>query len=276
MAETYCLKSCTECGQCSGCRGGAYAARCGIAKCCKEKNHESCESCTSMSFCSVRSGRDSMPGKLHDQDRREAELRQEYREKAGVLAKWTKMIFWCLIAANVVGLLGLLKIEEPSFEWIVFGFSTLQILVVSCCFWKMHVVCDGFQTVAFLMLIAQETTAVLSVLMPGDSVLKMILQLVAAVVGLVVMKLKTESFRDTLSGISRELSEKWQKQWELYKISLYIIGGGLLLSPFIGLIALVAIVAGIGVMLFVDIREYVYLYQTAQVCGEFAGAENFS
>lgn len=270
MAESYCLKSCAECGQCSGCRGGAYAARCDIAKCCREKNHESCESCTRASFCSVRNGRDKMPGKLHDQDRREAELRQAYREKAAVLAKWTRIIFWCMIAANVVGIFGLLTEFVPIFRWFHLAGSVVLGLAVACCFFRMQEADEGFHTVAVLMLIAYGIDAAVAVFLPGESVLKTIVDILAAVLGIVVMKRKTASFRDALSGISRELSEKWQKQWELYKISLFIMGGGVLLSPFIGVFVLVPIFAGLGVLLFVTIREYVYLWQTAVGCEAFS------
>ena len=274
MAESYCMKSCTECGQCSGCRGGAYVARCEIARCCREKNHESCESCTRASFCPVRSGRDTMPGRLCDQDRREAELRQAYRDKAAVLAKWTKIIFWCMLAANVVGIFGLLTEFVPVFRWIDLAGSVALGLAVVCCFFRMQEADDGFHTVATLTLISYGIDAAMTAFLSGDGPLKTIIQLVAAVFGIIVMKKKTEAFRDTLSGISRDMSENWQKQWELYKISLYIMGGGLLLSPFIGVFALVPIVAGIGVLIFVTIREYVYLYQTAKACAEFTVGEN--
>ena len=36
----------------------------------------------------------------------------------------------------------------------------------------------------------------------------------------------------------------------------------------------VIILGGIGVLLFVMIREYVYLYQTAQICRYFSEREN--
>lgn len=273
MAESYCLKSCAECGQCGGCRAGEYAARCDIVKCCREKNHESCESCTRGNLCSLRSGRDMMPRKLHDQDRREAELRAQYRVRAAILAKWTRLIFWSMIAMNVVGLLVYLKEAVPVLAWIELVASTVLALVVIYGYFQMRDASDGFGTVAVLTLISLAITTVVSVWMPQESVLRTIILLVSAVLGFFAMKIMTESFRDTLSGISREMSGKWEKQWGLYKIGLYILLGAVLACVILGVWGLVVLVGGIGVMIFVDIREYVYLYQTAQVCRTFSQDE---
>ncbi len=270
MAESYCLKSCSACGQCSGCRAGEYAARCDIVKCCREKNHESCDSCTRGNLCSVRSGRDQMPRKLHDQDRREAELRAQYRAHAAVLAKWTKLIFWSMIAMNAVSLLGLLKEAVPAFTWIELAADTVLVLVVVYGYLQMRNACEGFGTVGVLTLISHVVATVVAVWMAEESALRTIILLASAVFGFFAMKTMTESFRDTLSGISREMSEKWERQWGLYKISLYILLGAVVSCVILSVWGLVVLIAGLGVFLFVDIREYVYLYQTARVCRTFS------
>jgi hypothetical protein len=70
------------------------------------------------------------------------------------------------------------------------------------------------------------------------------------------------------------MSYKWLRQWNLFKISLLAMGAGLLFSIILSLLGLVIILGGIGVLLFVMIREYVYLYQTAQICRCFSEREN--
>ncbi len=270
MAESYCLKSCADCGQCSGCRAGEYAARCDIAKCCREKHHESCESCTRGTFCSVRSGRDLMPRKLHDQDRREAELRAEYRANAAVMARWTKLIFWSMIALNVVGLLGFLEKSVPVFKWLDLIGSVALNVVAAYGYFRMKEAADGFGTVAALTLVTCGMTGLVDALTLDEGALGTAITLAAAVVGFFATKVKTETFRDTLSGISRELSEKWEKQWGLYKISLYIMFGGILSCTILSVWGLVVAISGIVLILIVTIREYVCLYQTAQGCRAFS------
>ena len=53
MAETYCGKSCVECPRkeelsCPGCKmgpGKQFNGQCELAKCARDKGHETCESC---------------------------------------------------------------------------------------------------------------------------------------------------------------------------------------------------------------------------------------
>ncbi len=274
MAESYCLKFCAECDQCAGCRAGEYAARCDIAKCCREKNHAACESCTRVSFCSTRTARDLMPRKLHDQDRREAELRAGYRENAGVIAKWTMVIFGCLIAMNAVSLLGLLRNVAPMFHWVdLIGRAGLM-LGASYGMMQMQGVDGRFRTVAIWELVTYGAAVLTAELVGEENGPLILLQLVIGAVGIYVMKVKVDAFQNALSGISREMSAKWEKQWDLYKKSLMVLLGGFVSCLILSVWGLVVVIAGIGVMLFVDIREYVYLYQTAKVCRTFHEGEN--
>ena len=270
MSESYCLKSCAECGQCGGCRSGSYAARCDIAKCCREKNHESCESCTRTASCPTRWGRDQMPRKLELQDRRRAEALERNRAHAAVLARWTNLIFWCLIAMNVVSLLEFFEDRVPALRWIGLGLSAVQILFVAYCYLQMREVDATFGTVAVLRVVAQGISTLVSVFLTRESALQTVILVAAAVVALIEVKLQTETFRDVLSGISMELSDKWERQWGLYKIALYILLGGLVSCLILSVWGLAVVVAGLGVLLFVYIREYVYLYQTARGCADFS------
>ena len=272
MAESYCLKSCAECGQCTGCRAGAYAARCDIAKCCREKNHENCESCTRASFCPTRSGRDMMPRKIHDQDHREAERLAAKRVNAGVMAKWLWIIFWCIIAANVVGLLEFLAESVPVLGWVGLVAETALFLVIAYGYWQMKDIDVGFRTYAILSVISYVLSTVVGCMQEGP--LRTVLLIPMIIIGLIAFRIQYLAFRDALSGIDGEMSYKWLRQWNLFKISLLAMGAGLLFSIILSLLGLVIILGGIGVLLFVVIRQYVYLYQTAQICRSFSEREN--
>lgn len=272
MSESYCLKSCADCGQCSGCRSGAYAARCDIAKCCREKNHENCDSCTRGITCPTRSARDMMPQKIHDQDRREAERLAAKRLNAGVMAKWVSIIFWCTIAANVVGLLSFLEENMPVLGWVQIAAEAVIILVIAYGYWRMKDVCDGFKIYAILALISQVISAVHTALQEGT--VRTLIAIPVIIIALIAYRTQYLAFRDALSGIDGEMADKWLRQWNLFKISLLAMGAGLLFSIILSLLGLVIILGGIGVLLFVMIREYVYLYQTAQICRYFSEREN--
>ena len=272
MSESYCLKSCADCGKCSGCRSGAYAARCDIAKCCREKNHENCDSCTRASFCPTRSARDTMPQKIHDQERREAERLATKWLNAGVMAKRVSIIFWCAIAANVVGLLSFLEENMPVLGWVQIAAEAVIILVIAYGYWQMKGVDDGFRTYAILALITHGLSSVHTALQEGP--LRTAITIPVFIVCVITFRMQYLTFRDALSGIDADMSEKWLKQWNLLKISLLLTFGGLLACVILSVWGLVIPLAGMGILLFVVIREYVYLYQTAQICRYFSEREN--
>lgn len=274
MAESYCLKSCAECGRegCPGCMAGAFTWQCEIVKCCKEKSHESCESCTRASYCPTRTSRIQMPEKVFAMQRREAELAVKYRGNAAVLAKWVAVIFWSMIAVNVVDLIGLLSAFADVVRWVDLIGTVAALVAIFWGYYNLRGIDDRFGTVAALQLATYGITTLLEVFVPGENALKTIVQLGCGIVGIVVWKTRCETFQDTLRGISRELSEKWENQWKLYKLSLWLTFGGLLVCiiPVVGLVGLLAVLGGVGVLLFVSIREYVYLWQTAKTCDFFA------
>ena len=270
MSESYCLKSCAECGQCGGCRSGSYALRCGIAQCCKEKSHESCESCTRQSGCTVRLGRIRMPQQLYEEDRRESELLQKHRADAAVLGRWTSVVFWCLIVMNAFSLIGFLEKFLPVLRWVELIGSAALVLGASYGMLQMQSVDQGFRTAAIWEFVLYAVSLLNGELMDQESALLTILRLGLGTAGFVVTRIKLRAFRDALCGISRQMSVKWEKQWDLYKVALYITLGGLAVSLILGILGLLAVVVGAFMIVFLDIREYVYLYQTQRVCRDFA------
>ena len=267
MSGAYCLKSCADCGQCGGCPGGAYAARCGIAKCCREKNHESCESCTRFDGCPLCRSRDAMPEKLHEEDRRAQELRQANRERAGVLAKWCLVVFWLLIARIAAGLASFI----PAASWATQAVSVVTGLGICYGYLRLKAAGYGFAAVAGMELAVLLLSFVESFLTEGSA--PMLLQNLATLaVGTVLVWKRCAAFRDALCGISTEYSEKWENQWLLFRIGLFALLGCIVLAflPGIGLLGLLGLLVGVGILLFVTIREFVYLYQTARACCSFA------
>ena len=269
MSESYCLKSCTECGRegCAGCKAGAFADQCEIVKCCKEKNHETCESCTRGIYCPTWTKRAQMPEKVFELQRREAELAVKYRNDAQILARWVRIIFIGSIISFAVGLLELI----PALSGAA-GLAQIALAAaVAYGFYRLKPVDECFGMVAALQL-ACSLMSLVQTFVPLEGFLDVVLTLVAAVCGLILMKKRWDAFRDSLSGISRLMGEKWENQWKLYKIGLFVLLGCTLLAfvPVLGIIAVIATLAGAGLLIFVSFREYVYLWQTVKACEDFS------
>lgn len=241
MSESYCMKSCSECGECSGCRSGAYSAQCEIAKCCREKWHLSCESCTCCGGCPTRLSRDRMPGMIQEKERKAALILQGQKQRARIMNAWLPTIFGALIANFAVGLvLGLFDTDAMTMLDIIRGFANVCLIsAAGFGFWKLQEVDEGFHFVA----ICHWLTAAYDLLvlfLPGNGVLGKILTLLFAVVSVVSMRSEYLAFRDALSGINQELSEKWENQWNQMVLSLAALGISflLLLIPLLGVIIL--------------------------------------
>ena len=108
MAETYCGKSCEECTKkeqlnCSGCKTGPgrqFGGDCELAKCVRDKGHETCETCGFKGNCGTLRSRESMPDyrirKIESEKMRKAAI----AKRAPVLGKWLWIIFWLIIPST--------------------------------------------------------------------------------------------------------------------------------------------------------------------------------
>lgn len=265
MTESYCLKSCTECGQCSGCRTGVYGAECEIAKCCKKTGHESCETCTRGAGCSTKWSRDRMPGLIHDKERRDAELREYYRKKVGLLVQWLPLVFWGMVVNMAFGLVyGVIEAIEPIAFPLELIVSAVCLLTMAFGYWRLNEADEQFRFAAIYHVLALVLNVAESYL-PEKSVLASILGIVIGAIGIAVTFKTCAAFRDVMYGIDNQMAEKWDNQRTLYK---YCCIGlvALLVLVWIPLIGVLAVYAVLFFMVFLSIREIVYVYQTMNLC----------
>ena len=160
----------------------------------------------------------------------------------------------------------------PVLGWVKLAAETALFLVIAYGHWQMKDVCDGFRTYAILSVIGYCLSMVEGCLQEGA--LQTVVQIPMIIIGLIAFRIQYLAFRDALGGIDGEMSEKWLKQWNLLKIALLLTFGGVLACIILSVWGLVIPFAGMGIMLFVVIRDYVYLYQTAQICRSFSEREN--
>ena len=109
MAETYCGKNCAECSKreelnCQGCKAGPgrqFGGDCELAKCVRDKGHETCETCGFKGNCGTLRSRESMPDyrirKIESEKMRKAAI----AKRAPVLGKWLWIIFWLVIPSSI-------------------------------------------------------------------------------------------------------------------------------------------------------------------------------
>ena len=270
MAESYCMKSCTECARegCPGCRAGAFEGRCEIVKCCRDTMHESCETCTNRSFCGKWRGRNNMPSNALYAKSREEVQAEKSRVAAVALAKWVKVIFWAMIAMQVGNLAGLLENWFPAVRWVNLAVTFVMSLVVCWAYYSLREADWGFGSVAGLQLAGLVIT-LLCGLFPNERPLAFILMIPNFVLGIIMVKRKCETFRDVVGNLNADLSEKWDKQWSLYLISMGLLVAGLVVAFLFPLLGVLVVIGGLVLLMVVFIREYVCLWQTAEVCEEY-------
>lgn len=273
MLESYCGKCCEDCPKhqdttCVGCTSGLYSRDCEIARCCREKGHEGCGSCTYVLSCRTRMDRDQMPEKLLDQRRREEELYQTRMAKAQLLGKWLWPIFWCMIASTVVGLLDLEFITNtyPIVGHISTVITTGLSVYIGWCYLQLAPVDDRYRFVG-LVQIGLLVNNIAGIFLPDDSWIMILLLIPVLIFSIMSEYRRCMAHSDALSGISDELAEKWKNQWKLFKIAL--IGTSVCIAlffvPMINIAAIFAFIGFILLLLFVGIRDYVYLYKTADL-----------
>jgi hypothetical protein len=204
---------------------------------------------------------------LYAKSREEVQA-EKSRVAAVALAKWVKVIFWAMIAMQVGNLAGLLENWFPAVRWVNLAVTFVMSLVVCWAYYSLREADWGFGSVAGLQLAGLVIT-LLSGLFQSERPLAFILMIPNFVLGIILFKRKCDTFRDVLGNLSADLSDKWEKQWRLYWISLGLLIGGLVAARLMPILGMLVALGGIGLMLFVTIREYVCLWQTMEVCEEY-------
>lgn len=135
MAETCCGKSCTACDQresldCPGCKAGVsekHHVDCELARCCKEKKHETCATCTAGDNCALLRGKHRMIEYRRKRQIAAAQYQEGIAQRAPFFGKWMWVLFWIFVAAEFAGFLTL-----NAFSSVKMLFGLGQILGIAC------------------------------------------------------------------------------------------------------------------------------------------------
>ena len=273
--ENFCRKSCNECTwkeqlNCPGCQSGpgrALSGDCKIAKCCREKGHETCYTCSFWDGCRTKKDRDRMPElRIRDAERR-SEERRKLDERAPVLGKWLWLLFWLVIPGVMAGVMTQEKVVEwiPALEVPGHILDAVCQLAYGLILLKLAPVTQRYRASAYCCLADVGMTLVVTVAgLEQSSPLWWLLMLPAAAVGLASEYQEYHAHADVLEGADAELSGKWRTLWKWYIGSMAVLLGCVLvvlIAPAFGLFVMLAALIAIVV---VGIMKLVYLYRTAQ------------
>lgn len=281
MAETYCGKSCEECTKkeqlnCSGCKTGPgrqLGGDCELAKCIRDKGHETCETCGFKGNCGTLRSRESMPDYRIRKIETEAMRKAAIAKRAPVLGKWLWIIFWLIIPSTVGGLMA----NESTAKILPGLFMPGQIINAICSLTygaillKLGSEEDRYRIAGICALIAGGVSAVV-VMITGtgeEATWTLLLTLPAAGVAMVGEYNEYMGHSAVLSGVDNELSEKWEVLWKWY-IGLFLGMFGciivMLIIPILGALAILGCAIGTVV---VSILKLIYLYRTAKNFREY-------
>ncbi|MBO4938843.1 MAG: hypothetical protein J6C98_07585, partial [Oscillospiraceae bacterium] len=273
MAETYCGKFCAECSKkeelnCSGCKSGPgsqFGGDCELAKCVRDKGHETCDTCGFKGNCGTLRSRDNMPDyrrrKMEAEEMRKAAI----AKRAPVLGKWLWIIFWLIIPSSI----GSLMSNESTVKILPALFMPGQIINAICSLTygaillKLGSEENRYRTAGICALIAGASSALAAIVNGGSDGATWILifTIPAAIVALVGEYNEYMAHSAVLSGVDNELSEKWEVLWKWY-IGLFLGMFGciivMLIIPILGALAILGCAIGTVV---VSILKLIYLYR---------------
>lgn len=281
MAETYCGNSCGNCTSreqlgCPGCKAGPgrqFSGDCTLAKCVRDKGHETCDTCGHRWNCGIRQGRTGMADYRRKRQEAEKARREAITRRAPVLGKWLWILFWLVVPANIASLMSMDQVIDiaPGVFWAGQILGTVCSAVYGAILLRLQSVEDRYRTAGICALIAAAVGFGVSLAEGGGETptWTLIFTLPAAVVSSVGEYHEYMGHSTVLTGVEGELAWKWENLWKWHiGLLLGLVGCivVMLLAPVLGLIALLCDTVGICI---VGILKMVYLYRTAKAFRDY-------
>ena len=271
MAENYCGKNCEACSfkeklSCPGCKtgpGNTFDGDCDIARCCRERGHDTCATCTQQSWCGKNRSAETMADIRQQKQERERAKREKLEKQMPLLAKCLTVIFWVSLAVNIPAVMSNeFTVSLPGLYRTGQILSIVLSLAITGVYFSLRKVNDRYQKAAIYLGISLLADFVLNWITGGESrTWTLLVSIPAAVLSFAGKFQLYNAHSEVLVPVDYELSEKWMKLWKWYiRLFVAIIAGLLLvvILPVLGLLAVVA--AAIGTIV-VAIMELTYLYR---------------
>lgn len=278
MNETTCGKNCLECTykealNCPGCKAGpgkTYGCTCELAKCCRDKGHETCQTCGHLPTCRTYQGRYRIPEYRQQRAQAEERRRQTLAVNAPILGKWLWLLFWLVIPSSIAGIMTNNTVVEWAPSLLIPGaiLQAVCTLIYGLVMLRLSRIEYGYRTAGICNLICAVLSG-LSVLTVQNASLTLVLSIASAIVAVIGIWHEYPAHAAVLDDVDFEAAEKWLALRKWYFIALGTTFGSIVITLIIPILGLLALLAGAIGALVVSILKLVYLYHTAQVFREW-------
>ena len=279
MADSYCAKNCNDCIHrekldCPGCKEGPgreISGDCELARCCRSKFRSACSDCVSHTDCETLRSRYQIPALrvaiLTAHENEQAAFLQRFPQ----IGKWLTILFWLVIPANLGELLTTETLAGafPALRLPGQLLTVLASLAYGLILLKLTCENDRYKTAGILFLIGAALNAI-STFVPDMGALSLVVTLPAGVLTLIGEYNEFHAHAQLVEGANIPLAQGWETLWKWTIGSFLATIAGLLLTPILGVFALlITLVASIAVII-VAILKLVYLYRTAAFTRSYA------
>lgn len=275
--ETYCGKSCGSCPwkaqlDCPGCANGPgqpVFGDCQLAACCRSKRHQTCDTCMDRTHCGTLAGKLQIPEQRDRKRCVEAEQQARLMEQAPVLAKWLTILFWLIVPGELAGLMtqGFVVERVPGLAVPGTVLSVAVNLIYGLILLRLAFAEPRYRLAGLLSIAAYLLQGVQRLL--GENPAATMLLLAAGVLGMVGEYQELRAHGDAVSGVDRELSERFLQLGNWYLRTLAIVIAGVVLIALIPLLGILATVAGAVGILVVSVVKLVCIWRMSKAFREF-------
>ncbi len=285
MSKNFCGKTCANCTlkeelRCPGCLAGPgrqHYEDCELAKCCREKGHESCETCNFKSSCRMVANCESIPYSRKRKLEVAAEKNAITAKNAPVLGRYLWLLFWMIIPNVISGILTLDVIANwyPKVSLagdilgaicgVAYGIILLQLIRVD----------DQYKIAGICTVTAAALTGISDLITgtgnPESGLLLLLLP--AAVIALAGEYNEFMAHSFALKDAGNELSEKWKTLWKWNIRSYGILIASMILVFILPIIGFLAAIGAAIALFAIGIMKLMYLYESAKLFREYSAAE---
>lgn len=281
MADSYCGKTCADCAQkeqlnCPGCKSGPgrpYSGDCALAKCLREKGHETCDTCSYQGNCRTLANRDRMPDYRLKKIEEERIQKAAMAKRAPILGKWLWVLFWLIVPGTIGSFMSDKSIAGLLPGLLVPGriITLISNLTYGAILLKLASEEASYRTAGICALIAGSASFAVTFIPDAvnDPTVTLLIKIPIAIVALVREYNEYMGHSAVLDGVDNELSEKWSMLWKWYVGVLLGMIGGIFITLIIPILGALAIIASAIGILVVDVLKLVYLYRSAKVFREY-------
>lgn len=273
--QTYCGKNCEACTykaelSCSGCQSGpgrVINGECKLARCCREKGHETCETCGFKRNCGMWLDKGAIPKQRMEHKQEEKEKEAVIARRAPFLGKWIWIFFWLIVPQTIANFMTRDAIVAlvPALE--ILG----QVGLILCVVIRvliLFLISKEHKYYAFAAMLGLASSAVnILVLLLGIEDIYVLIMLAGVQIAVVLISeyYEYKAHAEVVLIVDGAVSGQWDScwNWNLYSC-IGVIASMFLMSliPLLGTLAMLASAIG---MLVAGYKKLVCLYRTAQV-----------